>query len=439
MESVRKAGFGCAHCWEHFILCGRNRLCYDGKIYGCEVQKYTTVCPGGLREHRDATFKQNREYVESHELNKQFLRYIISSLPEEAAQAKPGFAEALRNLEKKPLVTFKALPFLVERWPRRKESDEHFIGAKKGLSIKMDLAAECAKFYLLEDLTRRFYPPSRRENMRYPMAEEFGRHSMMDAVGSAVLKDFQDTVKRLSKQFGIYLTLACGGELRHYHSQTYVDDEASGCYHDCFDSDHPWNECEHECDGYCEDGPYADRLTEGDPSGVETRVTKATQEFLRTYGEGVSGRSEAWADWWSICNTRQRRVKRLNDAAILFNEGQWGRGYGGDKWGTGAEIARDYYAGKISPITFVDRVWTLTHHGGPMLNKFYYFDTSHRSFPLPEPMPDGRTSSPDVLEHVLSAQASNDYESLWAVAPEKLYDAYHWLTKKQTYKGVMYG
>lgn len=79
------------------------------------------------------------------------------------------------------------------------------------------------------------------------------------------------------------------------------------------------------------------------------------------------------------------------DAADAFHKGIWTPGYGGKKWGTIADVVRDYHNGTIKPRTFLDRAWTLQHNNASVFDKIY---------------------STSELMHVLEIQASNDYKKL---------------------------
>lgn len=81
----------------------------------------------------------------------------------------------------------------------------------------------------------------------------------------------------------------------------------------------------------------------------------------------------------------------LADNSKVFHNGHWTPGYGGKKWGTIADVVRDYWHGDIKPRTFLDRAWTLQHNNASVFDKLY---------------------SINKLMRVLEIQAENDYETL---------------------------
>lgn len=76
-------------------------------------------------------------------------------------------------------------------------------------------------------------------------------------------------------------------------------------------------------------------------------------------------RAEAWGQWASIRN--QVGPAALLDAAELFLE--MDSNYGGQPWAMAARILHSRVIGKIPAWVFVDRVFTLQHNNGSMLNK----------------------------------------------------------------------
>lgn len=81
------------------------------------------------------------------------------------------------------------------------------------------------------------------------------------------------------------------------------------------------------------------------------------------------GRATAWAQWKVI----RDRVgpDALDDAAGLFREmpSSSRSGIGGEKWAIPADLLYARLTDRIDPKTWVDRVFTLQHNGGSLLNK----------------------------------------------------------------------
>lgn len=82
-----------------------------------------------------------------------------------------------------------------------------------------------------------------------------------------------------------------------------------------------------------------------------------------------ASRRDAWAVWPSI--REQVGPQALLDAAMLFEEFT-NAGYGGEPWAAAARILHQRVTGKIPPWIFVDRVFTMQHHNGSILNKVFW-------------------------------------------------------------------
>lgn len=85
-------------------------------------------------------------------------------------------------------------------------------------------------------------------------------------------------------------------------------------------------------------------------------------------GQVPGGRESQWDYWYAMgeCGDRQALT---SDCVDLFGDGTWGGSYGGSKWATIAKTLRDRLSGKLDARTFVDRVFSLQHNGGSLLNK----------------------------------------------------------------------
>lgn len=104
--------------------------------------------------------------------------------------------------------------------------------------------------------------------------------------------------------------------------------------------------------------------------GGEVRHHRAVSRMRTPDGAPISdrldGRRErAWGEWKSV--RKQLGPQALLDAAELFYD--MSDGYGGKKWAAAAEILHARETGKIPAWMFVDRVFTMQHNGGMLLNK----------------------------------------------------------------------
>jgi hypothetical protein len=59
----------------------------------------------------------------------------------------------------------------------------------------------------------------------------------------------------------------------------------------------------------------------------------------------------------------------VKDAADIFDDGTWSSGFGGAKWAAAAKILHARMTNKLPAWTFVDRVFSMQHNGGSLLNK----------------------------------------------------------------------
>lgn len=106
--------------------------------------------------------------------------------------------------------------------------------------------------------------------------------------------------------------------------------------------------------------------------------------YYKSYND--LGYEKAWNKTWG-----KYKNKLLIETAKAFHEGMWSQGFGGKKWGTIADVCRDYNLGIIKPRTFLDRAWTLQHNNASVFDKLYDI---HK------------------LMTVLEIQASHDYHTL---------------------------
>lgn len=125
-----------------------------------------------------------------------------------------------------------------------------------------------------------------------------------------------------------------------------------------------------------------DRSIARDAAVLQTAIVAACDDAFREYvfaaigGElrhhrNVNlggGRSSAW-DYWRGMAASGDRVALIRDAVALFEDGSWTAGYGGDAWGTCARVLLSRETGALDSRTFVDRVFSLQHNSGSLLDK----------------------------------------------------------------------
>lgn len=117
-----------------------------------------------------------------------------------------------------------------------------------------------------------------------------------------------------------------------------------------------------------------------------------------------SNRETAWVDWRTIYETVG--VEAIMDMHSLFLEFS-GDAYGGPKWAMACKVLYQRLTGKLGPNEkinkkiFVDRVWTLEHNGGCLLNKISWA------------VKNGRHWSLSQIKTVLDAHANDDWMSLY--------------------------
>lgn len=78
-------------------------------------------------------------------------------------------------------------------------------------------------------------------------------------------------------------------------------------------------------------------------------------------------RREAWSCWKGVMDLVG--LQALLDMEDLFGDWGTNTGYGGPKWGAAAKLLHDRLTGKMNPTQWVDRVFALVHNGGMFLNK----------------------------------------------------------------------
>jgi hypothetical protein len=220
--------------------------------------------------------------------------------------------------------------------------------------------------------------------------------------------------KRYSPMLLNYLSMICGGELRHasrilgYGSvgcegwncsgeeSRYCDccgegpgyhDQPDKC-RDCGLEKHEHKETEHEwgvpmpcgnspsdfVSGYDPCGCYCpasicsecENAAGADDSWADN-VDERVAEWITENSGG--GRNGAWGEWLAF--HKSYGPQALVGAHQVFDREWDGGGYGGSAWASIARVARDYALGKMSARIFMDRFWTLQHNGGNVFDKLY--------------------------------------------------------------------
>lgn len=93
-------------------------------------------------------------------------------------------------------------------------------------------------------------------------------------------------------------------------------------------------------------------------------------------------RKLAWREWLSLRD--QVGPDALKTAAQLFTDGTLTGAYGGKPWANAAEILYKRYIGEIPPWLFVDRVFTMQHNGGSLLNKVTWATRTQLEYQQPD-------------------------------------------------------
>lgn len=85
-------------------------------------------------------------------------------------------------------------------------------------------------------------------------------------------------------------------------------------------------------------------------------------------GSIPGGRESCW-DYWHAMGESIGRETLTADCVRIFGDGSWDSGYGGYAWETIARTLQGRLQGRLDARTFVDRVFSLQHNGGSLLDK----------------------------------------------------------------------
>lgn len=271
-----------------------------------------------------------------------------------------------------------------------------------GIDREMDLSVECASFYLVEDVWNRLFDWD--GDTRFTKGERLpdeGLGTKRERLAQRVLLSLQERETRLADTFAKYIVLACGGELRHLNMWM-----GSGAI--------PIRAIRRE---------DTDRLTKDSWETVSRPVPvgkagerhhPVTQDVVRMMrdidSDASPGRTRgiAWGSWYDIAYSGGNPADVMAAVADSFSHPIWRLrdkssytrehctplyvyeddptespqreicelrdsklNYGGPSWARPARLVSDYYAGRITPRTFVDRCWSIQHNGGSLFDKVW--------------------------------------------------------------------
>lgn len=272
-------------------------------------------------------------------------------------------------------------------------ADEVNAGTTAGLEQCVDLTEQCANFYVLErlinDLFERQFDGITGRSYLSPFPVAYGSGLRKEMRAYAVLRRREPLVAWLATQLSIYLRVACGGELRHAMSGVLsINHKKKIVYAGNTPCTVTNKKHEHISSCVVFDSP---------------RIYKYLREV-----EGGKSRTTGWIKWNAL--SKRNPGTWMADCADVFARGPWTGNIGGKPWAVGASLCADYERGNISPTSFIDRCWSLQHHGGCMFNKFYRDNRLFTKTGGSTRKLDGRNWG--RLEYVLAVQANGNYDHL---------------------------
>lgn len=331
------------------------------------------------------------------------------------------------------------------------QTDEQTIGTKFGLDVQLDLAQSCASFYVLERLHSDLWEYVGGDRVLIdgvyrrvgggwmPRDHHMDGRKLMRAY--EVDKAFTALCDKLAQQFSVYLQVACGGEFRHFAHKGnpaetpklfHCKHECDGtcCTHLCElwpDEHMELLECgclckhEHTCDlAGCDVDECCGHICEMGPcweyEKAKAVVNDRLQKYLDTMAASSGGRTTGWKHWRQL--SKRNPAVWMQDVARGFLEGGWSGGYGGIPWGQAADTCAAYLRNDMQRRTFIDRCWTMQHHGGHIFNKFYNIDgLQKRGTNSPHPFSSDYVDPASGetmyrLDYVLNLQAKSEYDEL---------------------------
>lgn len=131
------------------------------------------------------------------------------------------------------------------------------------------------------------------------------------------------------------------------------------------------------------------------------------RHHVNVRGTTPGGRESMW-DFWHHLGEKIGRTALLADAVEIFGCDSWSGSYGGPKWQTIARTALQRETGELDARTFVDRVFSMQHNGGSLLNKISWKIRNDRSYSTGE------------MAYIGDAHAADEigWETLWSVASD---------------------
>lgn len=306
-----------------------------------------------------------------------------------------------------------------------------------GVTIRTDvpLAVRCADFYILESLYnegRRIARPNGDGGYFYERSAPMDSRLELRQIEAE--KRFHSYIDDMYEEFRTYLYVAAAGELSYIHNPDGRDYELEFDY--CPEhNDEPgeWSDCGNDYDHGCDCEPDEDGDTDCEwidgscecclcerknysepddmyycdcnaPSWSSPSIfPKELVDWLQTF-KGYGFNMEDWVEW-----AVDRGEQAAKWCALAFDDGNWTSGYGGTAWGLPYHMLADAEAGRMSRVTFIDRLWSIQHNGGSIFDKSYdvsagYYDGWSRWVP-----------NPHSLMRILEAQAADDYDTLSSV------------------------
>ena len=262
-----------------------------------------------------------------------------------------------------------------------------------GIQRDLDLAAECATFYILEDLWNDMFEWD--GDTRWSKGDRLpdeGWGSRLEMRAMQVRAELDARTSRLARTLARYLVLACGGELRHWsrirRTTSFYEVPRTGRGArkvqkalDAMDWQTARDLCKNE-----------------DPTPPTVRKMFDMMEASRMANDfgGASWRGLAWEKWLHL--VERDPAQAMYECAWVFEHIAWvnllhgasqsfywaddptaspvtqrpdNMSYGGLKWAVPARLCADFFAGKLQPRTFIDRCWSIQHNGGSLFDKAF--------------------------------------------------------------------
>ena len=104
--------------------------------------------------------------------------------------------------------------------------------------------------------------------------------------------------------------------------------------------------------------------------GIGTKLKKKYGEEFSTFHQSIRGKESFKVAHMFMQGAPKMPIGKYFEAiTLLFNEGAFGGGYGGPKWGKISHTAEQYVKGETSLEIMIDTSWTLAHNGGVVFDK----------------------------------------------------------------------